>query len=414
MNAMLLDYSEGSQLHFGLEGSAKLVNAYPNRPVLLGHWGTVDAPDFTPFNGNPARLVALAKNPGRIHALALGQPYTARLYRLEKKTTLRAATSTKALFKGGLGYADRVCPRPNSLRKLKEIVYRPLTICFGGGRWSGTGGYPKRTGIASKRDAVSPTGWASRCSFVYFAIQAGHWGRATPPQNLLKFVAEQLSVDAAEVAEYSRRPQTRTDHAQELAQLYRFRQYSSPVPALLREQIRAEAIGNESAYTPVEGALEWLRSQRVIVPALTTLESLVRSVRSEVERHIYDRIEKELTGDQKKTLDGLLEVSPKRGSMLGWLRRVPSSCSAAGIQDLLRPDSCGHHPQALGRGGPVCHFDPAWFRERLTLDRQASRLSPPDTPGVCPARNRPDRTVAVYLGLAPRSGTPASCDHRAE
>jgi TnpA family transposase len=72
-----------------------------------------------------------------------------------------------------------------------------------------------------------------------------------PPQNLLKFVAEQLSVDAAEVAEYSRRPQTRTDHAQELARLYRFRQYSSPFPALLREQVRAKAIGDESAYTLV-------------------------------------------------------------------------------------------------------------------------------------------------------------------
>ena len=81
----------------------------------------------------------------------------------------------------------------------------------------------------------------------------------------------------------------------------------------------------------MEEGFEWLRSQRVIVPALTTLESLVRSVRSEIERHVYDRIEKGLSGDQKKTLDGLLEISPKRGSMLGWLRRVPSSCSAAGI-----------------------------------------------------------------------------------
>ncbi len=35
-----------------------------------------------------------------------------------------------------------------------------------------------------------------------------------PPQNLLRFVAEQLAVDAAEVAEYSRRRRTRTDHAQ--------------------------------------------------------------------------------------------------------------------------------------------------------------------------------------------------------
>jgi hypothetical protein len=54
----------------------------------------------------------------------------------------------------------------------------------------------------------------------------------------------------------------------------------------------------------MEVGFKWLRSRRVTVPALTTLESLVRSVRSEIERHVYDRIEKALSGDQKKTLDG--------------------------------------------------------------------------------------------------------------
>src|SRR6478752_5902363 len=40
-DVILLDYSEDSAWHFGLEGSAKLINAYPNTPVLLGHWGFV-------------------------------------------------------------------------------------------------------------------------------------------------------------------------------------------------------------------------------------------------------------------------------------------------------------------------------------------------------------------------------------
>lgn len=80
---ILLDYSEDSVWHFGLEGSAKLINVYPNAQVLLGHWGFVDAPDFTPFNGDPERLKKLAVNPERIHVLAPGQPYA--LKRLTKK-----------------------------------------------------------------------------------------------------------------------------------------------------------------------------------------------------------------------------------------------------------------------------------------------------------------------------------------
>ena len=72
---ILLDYSEDSVWHFGLEGSAKLINAYPYAQVLLGHWGFVDAPDFKPFNGDPDRLKKLAVNPERIHVMAPGEPY---------------------------------------------------------------------------------------------------------------------------------------------------------------------------------------------------------------------------------------------------------------------------------------------------------------------------------------------------
>ena len=53
--------------------------------------------------------------------------------------------------------------------------------------------------------------------------------------------------------------------------MYRFRQYASSFPVLLHDYLRVEAIGSESAFTLVESALHWLRSNRVIVPALSTL-----------------------------------------------------------------------------------------------------------------------------------------------
>ena len=81
-DVIILYYSEDSAWHFGLEGSAKLVNAYPNTPIILGHWGSVDAPDFIPFNGDPKRLAALVINPERIYVLAPGEPFT--LHHLKK------------------------------------------------------------------------------------------------------------------------------------------------------------------------------------------------------------------------------------------------------------------------------------------------------------------------------------------
>lgn len=74
-DALLFDFSD-SEWHFSLAGAVRMANAYPDTPLVLHHWGSVDAPDFAPFNGNPWTLFGLVKNPGRIRVLAPGEPFT--------------------------------------------------------------------------------------------------------------------------------------------------------------------------------------------------------------------------------------------------------------------------------------------------------------------------------------------------
>ena len=76
-DAMLFDFSD-SEWHFGLAGAVEMANAYPHTPLLPYHWGSVDAPDFPPFNGDPATLPPLVTNPERIQLLAPGEPYVLR------------------------------------------------------------------------------------------------------------------------------------------------------------------------------------------------------------------------------------------------------------------------------------------------------------------------------------------------
>ncbi len=73
-DAILFDFSD-SEWHFGFENAVKVANTYPNTPLLLCHWGTVDAPDFSPFNGDPERLKTRVTNPERIYILAPGEPF---------------------------------------------------------------------------------------------------------------------------------------------------------------------------------------------------------------------------------------------------------------------------------------------------------------------------------------------------
>jgi L-ascorbate metabolism protein UlaG (beta-lactamase superfamily) len=76
-DALLFDFSD-SEWHFGLDGAIAMANAYPLTPLLLYHWGCVDAPDFPPFNGDPASLTDRVENPYRIVVLAPGESFELR------------------------------------------------------------------------------------------------------------------------------------------------------------------------------------------------------------------------------------------------------------------------------------------------------------------------------------------------
>ena len=73
-DAILFDFSD-SEWHFTFEGAVKIANTYPHAQLLLCHWGSVDSPDFSPFNGDPKRLYDVVINPGRIRLLAPGEPF---------------------------------------------------------------------------------------------------------------------------------------------------------------------------------------------------------------------------------------------------------------------------------------------------------------------------------------------------
>lgn len=83
-DAILFDFSD-SRWHIGLDGAVRLANSYPETPLLLWHWGSVDAPDWKEFNGNPEELRSRVVNPDRVIVLNPGEAY--RLTRLEPSHT---------------------------------------------------------------------------------------------------------------------------------------------------------------------------------------------------------------------------------------------------------------------------------------------------------------------------------------
>lgn len=73
-DVILFDFAD-NPWHITLDGAIKLANTYPNADLICIHWGCVDAPTMTPFNGNPENLFERVVNPQRIKVLAPGEVY---------------------------------------------------------------------------------------------------------------------------------------------------------------------------------------------------------------------------------------------------------------------------------------------------------------------------------------------------
>lgn len=71
-DVILFDFSDNNW-HITLDGAVKLANTYPDSELLCIHWGCVDAPDMSPFNGNPNDLFERIDHPERIRILAPGE-----------------------------------------------------------------------------------------------------------------------------------------------------------------------------------------------------------------------------------------------------------------------------------------------------------------------------------------------------
>ena len=71
---LFFDFSD-NDWHMTLDGAVKLANTYPEAELICIHWGSVDAPTMSPFNGNPEVLLDRITNPERIKVLAPGEVY---------------------------------------------------------------------------------------------------------------------------------------------------------------------------------------------------------------------------------------------------------------------------------------------------------------------------------------------------
>ncbi|MEO9031171.1 MAG: Tn3 family transposase [Ktedonobacteraceae bacterium] len=152
------------------------------------------------------------------------------------------------------------------------------------------------------------------------------------PVGVLTYLASQLGIaDPQCIIRYAERAQTHQDHAQEIRQHYRYKEFSARGGgfALMRFLYARAWVGSERPSVLFDLATTWLLDKKVLLPGVTTLTRLIASIRERVAERLWQRLSSAVTSEQRELLDGLLSrAGVSRITHLERLRRSPSRASA--------------------------------------------------------------------------------------
>ena len=242
----------------------------------------------------------------------------------------------------------------------------------------------ERARIREKRRPHNRIGFAIQ--WAYLRYPGRPWEpEETPPEVVVAYIAEQIGVIPAELARYAlSRDTTRREHVQELLSLGEFHSFDAEAQRELATALLPVALSTDSGIKLIEVLVLEMRSQRIVLPSLSTLERLVYEVRNRAQGQVLQNLTRSLTAEQKAHLDRLLvpdeELSPYQ-TLLTWLRQTGGKTTAVTILRFLK------RIQVLKRTGIPEELGRSIHQNRLqSLAREAVRLTPQFLSRTAPER----------------------------
>jgi hypothetical protein len=173
------------------------------------------------------------------------------------------------------------------------------------------------------------------------------------PWEVVDFLAEQLQIeDPSCVKRYCERRQTHFEHVREIKDTFGLRDFANvaaEVEAWVDGRMWSTADGPKAIF---DGAVAWLRAEKLLLPGVTTLARLVARVRDEATQRLWDTLYGLLSPAEALVLERLLDVADgDRVSALERLRRGPTSETGKGMIAALKRVST---IVGLGMGSKDC------------------------------------------------------------
>lgn len=148
------------------------------------------------------------------------------------------------------------------------------------------------------------------------------------PYSVLNYIAAQIDIDPDVFPLYAQREPTKREHLEEIRQEYGYKSFSIKEYKDLSHSLYSYALENGNSIYLIRIAMEKLRHNHIILPAITTIERIVWETRERAEKKIYKVINNSLSTEQLRGLDEMLNSKMEKGiTRLAWLKEVPSNHS---------------------------------------------------------------------------------------
>lgn len=206
--------------------------------------------------------------------------------------------------------------------------------------------------IRQRRGASNRLGFAVQMALLRYPGQALGSG-TTVPDHLLHWVAKQVKADAGSWIKYGERDETRREHFGELRAYLDLTVFGRQQFRHLVGSLTDLAMQTDKGILLAGHALETLRTDRIILPAMTVVERACAEAVTRANRRIYHALTASLQPYHRRALDKLLDVMPDSHlTWLSWLRQSPAKPNSRYMKehiDRLRafralslPDGLGH------------------------------------------------------------------------
>lgn len=247
--------------------------------------------------------------------------------------------------------------------------------------------------IGRRREDWTRLGFAIQLGTVRFLGTFVTRLEETPP-SVIQHMAATLGVSPGEWTTYVS-SRARLVHTAEISRLHGYVSFGdAPLSGrFLRWLYERAWTGDDRPTVLLDLSTAWLVDHKVLLPCVTRLTKLVARVRERANRRAWRQISRSVKVDQRRVLDGLLEIDPATStSGLDRLRRPPSSPTVDGLVAAL--DRL-EEVQALGAQGINLEGAPAGRIRALAREAfsvKAQRV----------ARRTPDRRLATLAAFACR------------